>query len=392
MKVWIDQDLCTGDGLCEEIAPDVFTLLDDGLAYVKEGDKVFSEPGRRRRSGRRPGRTWKRPRSSPPRSAPASASSSRSTESTDHGRTTVGHRARPRPGLVPGSSQSGPLRRSATRRSPVATRHVRRCPSSGGEDGSSSAGRARRRSRSGTGVDRERDAHHPSRRRRRAARPSRPGAASAASTNTSRSVGSRSGRCRCRGRRSVSAMRAGAGAQRPAARVAEDRADRRRPRPSRERQRRDVEPGDAQHREVAVRVERDDGGVEPSPVGVTTLGVALPATTCALVTTRSGAATKPLPVLDLVARLALDLHRRARAPARRRRRSSPTVGRRARRRSGPTRALEHLGERAVGRPAGPASPRCGGGVGRDVVDQRATIARARAPHAPASPACSRAPG
>jgi ferredoxin len=23
----------------------VFTLLDDGLAYVKEGDKVFSDPG-----------------------------------------------------------------------------------------------------------------------------------------------------------------------------------------------------------------------------------------------------------------------------------------------------------------------------------------------------------
>jgi ferredoxin len=45
MKVWIDQDLCTGDGLCEEIAPAVFTLLDDGLAYVKEGDKVFNEPG-----------------------------------------------------------------------------------------------------------------------------------------------------------------------------------------------------------------------------------------------------------------------------------------------------------------------------------------------------------
>ncbi|MGH9032031.1 MAG: ferredoxin [Acidimicrobiia bacterium] len=45
MKVWIDQDLCTGDGLCEEIAPDVFTLLDDGLAYVKEGSKVFEKPG-----------------------------------------------------------------------------------------------------------------------------------------------------------------------------------------------------------------------------------------------------------------------------------------------------------------------------------------------------------
>ena len=42
MKVWIDQDLCTGDGLCEEIAPDVFALLDDGLAYVKEGNKIFA--------------------------------------------------------------------------------------------------------------------------------------------------------------------------------------------------------------------------------------------------------------------------------------------------------------------------------------------------------------
>lgn len=35
-KVWIDQDLCTGDGLCAEIAPDVFQMHDDGLAYVKE--------------------------------------------------------------------------------------------------------------------------------------------------------------------------------------------------------------------------------------------------------------------------------------------------------------------------------------------------------------------
>lgn len=45
MKVWIDQDLCTGDGLCEEIAPDVFAMLDDGLAYVKDGDKILSDPG-----------------------------------------------------------------------------------------------------------------------------------------------------------------------------------------------------------------------------------------------------------------------------------------------------------------------------------------------------------
>ncbi|MGH9171849.1 MAG: ferredoxin [Acidimicrobiales bacterium] len=45
MKVWIDQDLCTGDGLCEEICPQVFTLLNDGLAYVKEGDRVLNDPG-----------------------------------------------------------------------------------------------------------------------------------------------------------------------------------------------------------------------------------------------------------------------------------------------------------------------------------------------------------
>ena len=43
MKVWIDQDLCTGDGLCEEIAPDVFFSKDDGLFYVKESAKNFCE-------------------------------------------------------------------------------------------------------------------------------------------------------------------------------------------------------------------------------------------------------------------------------------------------------------------------------------------------------------
>jgi ferredoxin len=41
MRVWIDQDLCTGDGLCEELAPSVFGLLDDGLAYVKEHGRSF---------------------------------------------------------------------------------------------------------------------------------------------------------------------------------------------------------------------------------------------------------------------------------------------------------------------------------------------------------------
>ena len=45
MKVWIDQDLCTGDGLCTDHAPDVFTLLEDGIAYVKDGDTVLNDPG-----------------------------------------------------------------------------------------------------------------------------------------------------------------------------------------------------------------------------------------------------------------------------------------------------------------------------------------------------------
>jgi ferredoxin len=45
MKVWIDQELCTGDGLCEEICPPVFVLCDDGLSYVKQGDTVLRTPG-----------------------------------------------------------------------------------------------------------------------------------------------------------------------------------------------------------------------------------------------------------------------------------------------------------------------------------------------------------
>jgi ferredoxin len=45
MRVWIDQDLCTGDGLCTDHAPDVFELLDDGISYVKEAGVVLNDPG-----------------------------------------------------------------------------------------------------------------------------------------------------------------------------------------------------------------------------------------------------------------------------------------------------------------------------------------------------------
>ncbi len=45
-RVRVDQDLCTGDGLCVQLAPEVFEFDVDGLAYVKgpDGD-LRTEPG-----------------------------------------------------------------------------------------------------------------------------------------------------------------------------------------------------------------------------------------------------------------------------------------------------------------------------------------------------------
>ncbi len=37
-EVWIDQDACTGDGICVTLAREVFELDIDGLAYVKGVD------------------------------------------------------------------------------------------------------------------------------------------------------------------------------------------------------------------------------------------------------------------------------------------------------------------------------------------------------------------
>jgi ferredoxin len=36
VRVWIDQNLCTGDGLCVTYAKEVFEFDVDGLAYVKD--------------------------------------------------------------------------------------------------------------------------------------------------------------------------------------------------------------------------------------------------------------------------------------------------------------------------------------------------------------------
>ncbi len=46
LEVWIDQDLCTGDGICAQYAPEVFELDIDGLAYVKgPGDELLQGRG-----------------------------------------------------------------------------------------------------------------------------------------------------------------------------------------------------------------------------------------------------------------------------------------------------------------------------------------------------------
>ncbi|MET0143796.1 MAG: ferredoxin [Ilumatobacteraceae bacterium] len=45
MRVWIDQDLCTGDGLCVDHCYDVFTQLEDGIAYVSEAGSPLNDPG-----------------------------------------------------------------------------------------------------------------------------------------------------------------------------------------------------------------------------------------------------------------------------------------------------------------------------------------------------------
>jgi ferredoxin len=48
LRVWVDQDLCTGDGLCVQYAPEVFEFDIDGLAYVKGADgELRLAPGSR---------------------------------------------------------------------------------------------------------------------------------------------------------------------------------------------------------------------------------------------------------------------------------------------------------------------------------------------------------
>lgn len=46
LQVAIDQARCTGDGLCAQLAPEVFEFDIDGLAYVKDpAGAIQSAPG-----------------------------------------------------------------------------------------------------------------------------------------------------------------------------------------------------------------------------------------------------------------------------------------------------------------------------------------------------------
>ena len=49
MRVWIDQDLCTGDAQCVEICPEIFVAYDDGSTsrcYVRDvGGSGFTADG-----------------------------------------------------------------------------------------------------------------------------------------------------------------------------------------------------------------------------------------------------------------------------------------------------------------------------------------------------------
>ena len=41
MRVWIDQDECSGVGVCVDDCPEVFTLGSDGIAYVVVAGRAY---------------------------------------------------------------------------------------------------------------------------------------------------------------------------------------------------------------------------------------------------------------------------------------------------------------------------------------------------------------
>jgi ferredoxin len=50
MKVEVDLDTCTGQGICESIAEDVFEVQDDGSVLIHDADRPESDRDRMRQA------------------------------------------------------------------------------------------------------------------------------------------------------------------------------------------------------------------------------------------------------------------------------------------------------------------------------------------------------
>ncbi|MDT5234599.1 MAG: ferredoxin [Mycobacterium sp.] len=46
MRVEVDLDKCTGHGICESIAEDVFEVQDDGIVQIHDNERPESDRGR----------------------------------------------------------------------------------------------------------------------------------------------------------------------------------------------------------------------------------------------------------------------------------------------------------------------------------------------------------
>ena len=50
MRVEVDLDKCTGHGICESLAEDVFEVQDDGIVHIDENDRPESDRERMRQA------------------------------------------------------------------------------------------------------------------------------------------------------------------------------------------------------------------------------------------------------------------------------------------------------------------------------------------------------
>ena len=41
MRVWIDERSCVGNGICEELCPEMFTIVDGDVAKVRDGNRLL---------------------------------------------------------------------------------------------------------------------------------------------------------------------------------------------------------------------------------------------------------------------------------------------------------------------------------------------------------------